>query len=79
MKDIDINKRFAKTDEDLKRYVDMKIRAVKKLLAPFIWMRNNPWKTLLGLMILFMLSAVGFHMIDVKRTIEKRLNIELKE
>ena len=79
MKDVEINRKIAEVDESTKRYVDMKIRAVKKLVAPFIWMRNNPWKTLGGLIILFMLSALAFHELDFRKLIKNRTGIEFKE
>ena len=79
MKDAEINRKIAEVDESAKRYVDMKIRAVKKLVAPFIWMRNNPGKAVILLILLFFLSAFAFHMIDLKETIEKKFNIEFRQ
>lgn len=43
------------------------------------WAEAHPGKAIIILIILFMLSAFAFHMIDIKGTIEKRFNIELKE
>ena len=79
MRESEIDKRFEQQDRDSKLYTDMKIRSVKKMLAPFIWAGKNPGKAVLIVFIAFMLSALVFHMIDIKGTIEKRLNIELKQ
>ncbi len=79
MKDSEIENRFEQQDKDLKSYVDMKIRAIKKMLAPFIWMEKNPGKTIIALIIMFMLSAFLFHVIDFKKTFERKTGIELKD
>jgi len=79
MRESDIDKRFEQHDKDVKNYVDMKFRALKKPLAPFIWASKNPGKAVIAMVILFMLSALAFHMIDLRKTIEKRFDIELKD
>ena len=90
MKESDIDKKIAQKDKDWKDYTNMKIRVVKNdieevddniraELRPFFWAKNNPGKAVLIVLIAFMISALAFHMIDIKGTIEKRLKIELKE
>lgn len=79
MKDSEIDRRLAEQDKAQKAYTDMKNRAVRKDIAPFVWMKKNPGKAIIILIVLFMLSAFAFHMIDIKGTIEKRFNIELKD
>lgn len=78
MKDEEINRRLEQQDKDQRLYTDMKIRAIKKLLAPFIWMRNNPGKAIAVLVILFVVTSFLLHIIDIKETIEKMFNIEFK-
>ena len=79
MKDSEIENKFEQQDRDLKLYVDMKIRAIKKPLAPFIWMQKNPGKTIAALIVMFMLSAFLFHIIDFEKTFESKTGIELKD
>lgn len=79
MRESDIDKRFAQADKDVKHYVDMKFRALKKPLAPFIWASKNPGKAVLIVFIAFILSALAFHIIDVEKFFKNRFNIELKQ
>lgn len=79
MRDEEINSRFERADKDAKHYTDMKIRAVKKLLAPFIWMVQNPKKAIIGF-ILFVMVCIGIaSSINLKKMILDRFNIELQD
>ena len=76
----DIDGKFEQQDKDIKLYVDMKIRAVKKMLAFWIWIGKNPKVSVF----IFVLSiAIGIwvaHKIDVRHTLENstgvRFNVE---
>lgn len=65
-------------DKDIKLYVDMKIRALKKVLAPFIWMGKNPGKAAFIILLILGLFSLLFEAIDIRGTIENIFNIELK-
>ena len=83
MRNDEINKKFEDQDESLKGYVDLKLRAytakLENKLKPFIWMVNNPLKTVGALVVLFLLSAWMFHMVDFEKFLKNRTGIELIE
>jgi len=79
MKESEVNSKLEQHDKDLRQYIDMKMRAVKKMLSVFIWMQKHPWKTLLMLFIFVGLCFFAYRVIDLKTTIENKTGIELKE
>lgn len=77
MKDQEINDKLEQHDRNLKLYVDMKIRAVKKLLAPFIWMGKHPgWAAIIFVSCISIGIWVS-HRITAKQVIEATTGIEI--
>ena len=79
MRESDIDKRFEQQDRDSKLYTDMKIRSVKKLLAPFFWMAKYPKKALLILFVFVLICISVASSIDLKKFITNKFGIELKQ
>lgn len=79
MREDDIDKKLAQRDKDLKVYIDMKIRAVKKLVAHSIWVGKNPKRALLIIFVFVLLCISIASTVDLKKFIAKKFGIELKE
>lgn len=77
MTDADINKKIADVDKDLKLYVDMKIRAVKKLVAPFIWMRKHPFWTIIIFLIIMSAGIWVSHRVSARQIIEATTGVKI--
>ena len=86
MKDEEINKRFAKHDEDVQAFILRKFRGMKKPLSLFTWAGKHPWQAIL---ILFIFIGISFFVyfsavllitgIDVRKTIENKTEIEFRK
>ena len=73
----DIDKKIADVDRDLKLYVDMKIRAVKRMLSFWIWLQKHPK---ISFFIFIACIAAGIwlsHRIDARQVIKNETGIEI--
>ena len=79
MRDDEINRKFQDQDRDLKHYVDMKIRSVKKSVSFWAWMQEKPLRGVL-LFDFAVWIAVGIYVVvDIRETIKNRAGLVLKE
>ncbi len=79
MRNDEIHRLFEQQDKNLKGYVDMKIRAVMKKIAPWPWIKSHPWKSAIVLILIISAGIWVSHRISVQQVFEKVTGIELNE
>ena len=75
----------AKIESEVNRIDEMdkkrngKIKSLEKQTHVFRWAHRNPKTTIIIVIIFIAFVTLGMHQVNVKRTIEKHLKIELNE
>ena len=70
MRDEEINRRFEDQDKSLKLYVDMKIRALKRMIAPWPWIKKHPFWSILIFIAMISAGIWVSHRISLRQVIE---------